>query len=257
MTTYVLALRIFEPPAGHVKVRGVDASFPWFVRLSYAWFVITSVMVLFGDLYAKLTGNAPPHIYVGAWRHAATVGFITTLMVGLGYRLLPLFTGVDLWKPGCMRGSFWLLAVGNATRVIFELASVAGRRWVFLVMGSSGFLELTAIGVFGVSIWRTLNRRQQVLVAENQITPKTHLRWLLDNFPEAREELIRAGLRHLAKVNSPPSFVTLEQAASIHGLDAEDLVQRLSTILRPPPSAPATAEARHLPSAPSEIRKGS
>lgn len=51
--------------------------------------------------------------------------------------------------------------------------------------------------------------------------------------PEAREELIRAGLRHLAKVRSVPSFVTIEQAAGFHGVDVNALVERLLTHLRP------------------------
>ena len=189
-------------------------------------------MVLGGDLYTRLTGVAPPHIYVGAWRHAVTVGFITTMMVGLGYRLLPLFTGVDLWRPSWMRASFWLLAVGNTTRVVFQLATASGERWTYLVMGTSGMMELGAVGLFGVSIWKTLGRRQQVLYTEEQITPKTHLRWLLDNFPLARGELIRAGLHHLQAVQFVPSFITLEQAARVHGVDAGKIAEHLRAVLR-------------------------
>ncbi len=230
---YVFSLRIFEAPASYVKSRGVDASFPWFVRLAYVWFAIATTMVFGGDLYAAFSSAAPPHIYVGAWRHAITVGFITTIMVGLGYRILPLFGGVDLWRPGWMRASFWLLAVGNTTRVTFQLTTATGQRWAYLVMGTSGLLELGALILFGLSIWKTLGLRQQVLHTEEQITPKTHLRWLLDNFPQAREELIRAGLCHLQNVKSVPSFVTLAQAASVHGADASAIAERLRTVLRP------------------------
>jgi hypothetical protein len=148
--------------------------------------------------------------------------------------LLPLFTGVDLWRPHWMRASFWLLALGNTTRVTFQLATATGERWAYLVMGTSGLMELTALGLFGISIWKTLGRRQQVLYTEEQITPKTHLRWLLDNFPQAREELIRSGLHHLQNAKFVPPFVTLEQAASLHGIEAGPIVERLRTVLRPP-----------------------
>ncbi len=242
MTVFVVALRVFEPPATTVKGRGVDASFPWFVRLAYVWFAIATAMVLGGDLYSTVTGASPAHIYVGAWRHAITVGFITTMMLGVGYRILPLFIGVDLWRPEWMRASFWLLAAGNATRVAFQLLTATGERWTYLVMGTSGLMELTALALFGLSIWRTLNRRQQVLYTEEQITPRTHLRWILDNFPEGREELIRAGLRHLKDVQSIPSFITLEQAAGVHRVDANAIVERLRTVLRPKLSRPRSAE---------------
>jgi len=237
MAVYVAALRIFEPSAGEVKSRGVDAIFPWFVRLAYFWFAAAVTMVVAGDLYLFLTGTAPAHIYTGSWRHAVTVGFITTLMVGLGYRLLPLFVGVDLWRPGWMRASFWLLAVGNTTRVIFELATATGERWTYLVMGASGVLELTALMLFGFGIWKTLGRRQQVLVSDAQISAKTHVRWLLDNFPAARQELIRAGLTHLQTAKFVPYFVTLEQAAKIHGVAVEPIVSHLQATLRPPRAA--------------------
>lgn len=232
---YVYALRIFERPATYVKSRGVDASFPWFVRLAYGWLAIAVAMVLGGDLYRNLANAAPPHIYVGAWRHAVTVGFITTMIVGLGYRILPLFGGVDLWRPNWMRFSFWLLAVGNTTRVTFELATASGQRWTYLVMGASGVMELAALSLFGISIWKTLGLRQQVLQTPEQITPKTHLRWLLDNVPHAREELIRAGLCHLQSVNSVPSFVTVAKAASVHGVDADVIVARLRASLSSEP----------------------
>lgn len=236
---HVGALRLFEPRASYVKSRGVDASFPWFIGLAFSWFVIAALMVLSGDLYTALTGTAPAHFYTGAWRHALTVGFITTLMVGLGCRLLPMFSGVDLWWPRWMRISFWLLAVGNATRVIFQLATATGERWAFLVMGTSGLMELTALTLFGVGIWKTLARRQQVLFTSEQISPKTHVRWLLDNFPQAREELIRAGLHHLQQVRTVPWFITLEQAAGVHGVEVGAIVDRLRAVLRPAtPAAP-------------------
>lgn len=257
MGLYVFALRVFEPPASYVKSRGVDESFPWFVRLAYAWFVVATAMVLGGDVYRYITGALPPHIYVGAWRHAITVGFITTLMVGLGYRMLPLFMGVDLWRPDWMRVSFWLLAAGNTMRVAFQLLTATGERGAYLLMGSSGALELSALALFGVSIWKTLGRRQQVLYTEEQITPRTHLRWLLDNFPEAREELIRAGLHHLKNVPTVPSFVTLEQAASIHGLDANALAERLRALLRPKALRPAPQQPPGLVEIGNQIHKAS
>jgi hypothetical protein len=251
MAVYILALRIFEPAAHPVKARGVDRSFPWFIRLAYTWFAVAVTMVLAGDLYAAFTGGNVPHIYTGSWRHAVTVGFVSTIMIGLGYRLLPMFTGVDLWRPELMRATFWLLATGNTIRVVFELATAGGQRWSYLVMGSSGILELSAFTLFGVAIWKTLSRRQQVLVCNEQIGPKTNLRWLLDNFAVSRSLLIGAGLTHLAHVDSVPYFVTLEQAARVHGVDCAPIIERLRAELFPRP-APAPAKVIQI-----DLRKAS
>ncbi len=229
---FITALRIFEPPSGQPKLRGVDVSFPWFIRLAYAWLVISAGMVLSGSVYAAIAG-APPHIYVGAWRHAVTVGFITTLMVGVAYRLVPMFLGVDLWRPALMRATFWLLAVGNAMRVIFQLGTATESGWAFSLMGVSGVLELSGLALFGAGLWRTFTRRPLILVTPGQISAETNVRWLLDNFPEVREGLVSGGLKYLQNLPTIPSFVTLEQVARMHGLDVEPFVQHLREVLKP------------------------
>jgi hypothetical protein len=98
---------------------------------------------------------------------------------------------------------------------------------------------LGALSLFAVSIWKTLNTAQQVLYSQEQISGRTHLRWLLANFPQAREELIRAGFHHLQQVKTVPPFVSLEQAANVHGLDVGRVVERLRAALGPAVARPS------------------
>ncbi|MCL5102607.1 MAG: hypothetical protein M1133_00640, partial [Armatimonadetes bacterium] len=145
---FVYALGVFAKPVAAVEIDGVDNSYTRFVRLGYFWLLVTGLLVLGGDIYQLLTGNPPPHAYVGAYRHAITVGFISTLMMGVAYRVLPIFNGTQLYSARAMRISFWFLAIGNLFRVGWQLGTLSGATVAFAGAGLSGYLELTAMAIF-------------------------------------------------------------------------------------------------------------
>jgi uncharacterized protein involved in response to NO len=104
-----------------------------------------------------LRGLPLDHAYVGAYRHALTVGFITTMMMGMAYRIVPVFRGVPLWSTHLRDLTFWLLAVGNVIRVLFQsLSAAAGPVWL-RVAGISGVLELAALVLFAINLWKTMD----------------------------------------------------------------------------------------------------
>src|SRR5262249_9587096 len=61
-----------------------------YVQLAFFWLLVGMTMLLIADLYWGVRGLTPPHAYLGAVRHALTVGFMTTLILGVGQRLLPI-----------------------------------------------------------------------------------------------------------------------------------------------------------------------
>jgi hypothetical protein len=95
------ALRIFEPavpfltahngrPSGGLcaapaKINGVHPSFPWFVRLAYAWLLIASALTVWAA-----AGDRAGGIW-GASRHAVTVGFLAAMVFSIGQKILPAF----------------------------------------------------------------------------------------------------------------------------------------------------------------------
>src|SRR5262245_64669656 len=44
-------------------------------------------------------------------------------MVGMALRIVPVFRGVPLWSPRLREITFWLLAIGNVIRVLFQSRS--------------------------------------------------------------------------------------------------------------------------------------
>jgi uncharacterized protein involved in response to NO len=228
---FVHSLGVFAKPVTTVAIQGVDNAYTWFVRLGYGWLVITGVMILGGDLYQALTGHIPSHQYVGAYRHAVTVGFISTLMIGVAYRVLPIFNGTELFSPKAMRVSFWLLAIGNLFRVGWQLGTMTGSVVAYAGAGISGYLELTAMGIFAWNIVKTLREQEDTFLQDHQIKSSTRLADILDLYPETRLALIEAGFSHMASIPRPPRFVTLGFAAKRHGLDPELVATRLNEII--------------------------
>lgn len=228
---YIYALGIFAKPVAQVEIQGVDNSYTWFVRLGYFWLIVTGAMILGGDVYQKLTGAAPAHQYIGAYRHAVTVGFISTVMMGVAYRVLPIFNGTELFSVRMMRYSFWLLAIGNLFRVGWQLGTMTGSTVAYAGTGISGYLELTAMGLFAWNMVKTLREQTDCFLEDHIITPLTHVADILDLYPETRLALIEAGFSHMASMPRPPRFVTLDFAAKRHGLDSAIVAEKLNSII--------------------------
>jgi len=223
--TVIWELGIFGILRKATPLPGTHNSYRLLVFYSFIFFLIASAMLVGADAYKLISGNEAPHEYVGAFRHAITVGFITAMILGFGYRILPIFAGSFVPSFRLQIVSVWLLMIGNAWRILFELLTMSGSSLAFRLMPISGGLELLAIMIFGYLIWKTLTIREEE--QEGEISPNTRIAYLLDVYPWAREELISAGLYHLSVIRRPPPFVTLRIACSMHNLNVDEVVEAI------------------------------
>jgi len=230
---FVWSLGIFARPVTRVDIQGVDPAFGWFIKLGYGWFLVSVAMILGGDIYQSLAAHPPAHAFVGAYRHALTVGFISTIMLGVAYRILPVFNGTELYSPKAMRASFYLIAVGNAMRVIFQSATMTGIKAFYIPMGASGWLELTALALFSWNIWKSIkDEAEDAFLVDHIVRPETKVADIIELYPELRLALIECGLSHLASIPRPPRFVSLGFAARRHGLDPAQVAATLNEYIR-------------------------
>jgi hypothetical protein len=172
---------------------------------------------------------------MGAYRHAITVGFITTIIMGVAYRVLPVFNGTSLYSNGLMRVSFFLILIGNIIRVGFQLGTGSQGKPVFAIMGISGYLEVVALAIFGYNIWRTLDYQQVPVSVSEHITQDSKVVDVLRRYPELREVMVDLGfskLRNANMVNVIPGFISLKQACGVEGVDIHKVVARLNEALK-------------------------
>ena len=216
---FVWALGVFARRRTKIEIKGVDNTFAWFVYLGYAWLLIAAATPFHADLF-RLSASA---------RHTMAIGFVTPLIFGVSYRVLPIFNGVNLWSTRLMRVSFWHLAAGSTLAFSMALNNVFGTTWSYAWTGIAGFSVFAALVMFAVNIGMTLRTRAEKFTRESIVKLTTRVTELLEIQPEIRSVLIHGGLGGLAAMShDPPRFVTIEFAARRHGIDPQPLINLLN-----------------------------
>jgi hypothetical protein len=209
-----------------------------YVQLAFFWLLAGTGLLLAGDLYEALGGGPVPHAWSGAARHALTVGFLTTLILGVGQRLLPILSHMLLHWPGLAGPTLLLIGLGNFWRVGTELTASAwpsALRWMPL----SALLELAALGLFTANAVRTLWPPRDPLRRTGRITVTTPVAALLARHPALEDELITAGIGYLARVRAVPAELTIGSMLTNEGVDPGAILARLNALLL------GEAESRH------------
>ncbi|MGB9467141.1 MAG: hypothetical protein WBR10_18695 [Candidatus Acidiferrum sp.] len=147
----IVAMRIFETSEQEAKIRGIHWSFPYFVRMAYFWLLVAAMLGVAASIWDTSGG------IWGASRHALTVGFVATMVLSVGQRILPAFAGMRLlWSPRLMFVGLVLLTVGCSLRVSCEVLAYQGyASWAWPVLPLSALVELTALSVFTTNILGT------------------------------------------------------------------------------------------------------
>jgi hypothetical protein len=216
---FVWALGVFARRRTKIEIKGVDNSFAWFIKLGYAWLLVAALIPFHADAF-RLSASA---------RHTMAIGFITPLMFGVAYRVLPIFNGVNLWSNRLMRASFWALAAGSTLAFSMAFNKVFETTWSYAWSGIAGFLVFAALVMFTVNIGMTLRSRAEKFTRGSVVKLTTRITELLETYPDIRPVLIHGGLAGLAAMrHNPPRFVTIEFAARRHDIDPQPLVKLLN-----------------------------
>ena len=228
----------------------------WYIPLAFAWLLISLALLVIGNVYELTTHVPPPHAWVGAARHGLTVGFMTTLLVGVGQRVLPLFEHSILTRPVLVAPILILIAVGNALRVVTEIATV-GSSVAYAVMPISAVLEWTALLLFAISIF-SLFWHTDPLAKSGRVTQRSSLALLLAECPWMEDRLIETGSFYLARARTVPQELTIGSFAESEGRDGREVVDRINELLSERAAAvkcacpPATDELSHCRNSTSE-----
>ena len=146
----VRQLRVFAPSSQP------DRSLK-FIRAAYAWLLLAMAMLPFLILYGVLMHQGFSHTFMGSHRHAYTVGFISMMILGVASRVVPILAGAESDRLGRLWGPFILLNVGCAGRVLLQVLTDFIPAKAFPLVGFTGFIEVLALGWWGVELWRTMN----------------------------------------------------------------------------------------------------
>ena len=197
------------------------AALDLFPLMAFAWLIVSLILMTCGFLYEQSAHVTLHHAYIGAVRHALTVGFMTTLILGVGQRLLPVLDRTVLARPRLVMPVFLLIGIGNVLRVGTEFATMVATA-AYIVMPVSALLEWAALLLFAVNAIATMLHRDS-LFSTGQVTSRSSLAVLLGEYPELEDQLIAAGSQYLARARSVPSELTIGSFAES---ESWDLVER-------------------------------
>ncbi|MBZ5525940.1 MAG: NnrS family protein [Acidobacteriia bacterium] len=150
----VAAFHLFGRAERPAKTSGVHPSFPAFVRIAYVWLLIAAALGICAPYLDHANG------WIGASRHALTVGFISTMVFAVGQRILPAFAGMRvLYSPRLMLTCLSFLTAGCALRVSSEILAYEGY-WppAWSALPWSAVCELIAVTVFAVNLLLTFRQ---------------------------------------------------------------------------------------------------
>jgi cytochrome c oxidase cbb3-type subunit 1 len=140
-----------------------------FIRASLAWFAI-------GITLGVVMAAYPPWIiYRPAHAHMNVVGWITMMVFGVGYQLLPRLFGGQLHSRTLAGVHFWLANIGLLLLITgFVLAPHIGTRSA-PVTATGGTMFALGAFLFVYNMWRTFNfadaRRRQMMAESPRKLP--------------------------------------------------------------------------------------
>ncbi|MCF6154797.1 MAG: DUF1858 domain-containing protein [Candidatus Brocadia sp.] len=233
---FIYGLRIFERSTKELHDVVMDRSYAKTIRTAYIWLIVTTVILLIIPFLGH--GSELQRRFHGSLNHAVTVGFITMMIIGYASKMIPTFKGIDMYSLKLSNITFILLNTGCFLRVFSQiLVGTSGGKTIFYAtMGSSGWFELAALGIFGYNLWKTLNTTQEAkpLVSAKkltEITKDTKVFDAVDQYPETLQIFLDFGFSQMANPvmrNTMGRVASIEMATKMHNVDIDKFLKVLN-----------------------------
>jgi len=124
----------------------------WYLRMSVIYFV-AGVAVGFG----MLLWPGESGYYMPVHVHLNLLGFMSMMIYGVGYHILPKFSGRHIYSPQIMKVQFWMAnagLLGMAVSWPFHIGGETPIAETALILSAT--LSLIAILLFAVNILKTV-----------------------------------------------------------------------------------------------------
>lgn len=197
-------------------------------------FVVMSMLYLFAGavLGIQLAWSMASLQLRFAHVHLNLLGFMAMMIFGVGYFILPRFSGKALRWPWLVGVHFWASNLSLIGMVIFYSVFSAGWLVCSIVQGLSTLLFL---GNVGISMLSSPEGEIQGRVKEATgpvISSRSLVAELLERWPQLREILLARGVQALSDPQHVEHVrklgVTLGMLARRHGLDEGELLEEIA-----------------------------
>lgn len=237
---FVYGIRIFEKSTKELDDVVMDRSYSKTIRAAYVWLII-GVLILGAKPFLKAFSE-PQYLFHGAANHAIAVGFVTMMIIGYASKMVPTFKGVGMHSIRLADLSFYLINIGCFLRVSTQIMIGLSNDSYYSLIGFSGWIEFTAIGIFGYNIWKTMNAEDEDEIEEpketlTEITGDTNIAIAIDQYPEILDVFLEFGFKQLTNPvarKTVAKMFTIKQASKIHPVDIDTLLKALNEKIKKP-----------------------
>ncbi len=247
----VVSLRVFEGSPEGATAPPAPPRFAAAVRTAYVWLLASVALDVYWRL-RELEGGFTPFYAAGAIRHSALLGFGTLMIMAVGYRTVPVFSGRELRWPQAIVPSFVLAGTGAVLRVAPVALTPAPADLDFKLMTAGGFLLFAGLAIFGAELassmfgwWakptaQTADAQAQSASPSRAPEPRGPIRpdmtvaEAIAAHPVVLRTLISRGFAPLAdpemRARMAPT-ITIERAAGVINADPTELVDALNAAI--------------------------
>lgn len=124
----------------------------WYLRMSVFYFVLGAVIGL-----GMLIWPAESGYFVNVHAHLNLLGFMSMMIYGVGYHILPRFSGRNIYSPLIVKIQFWLSNAGLTGMALswpfVSRGDVAGAGGILIL---SGLLAILGALLFAFNILKTV-----------------------------------------------------------------------------------------------------
>ncbi|RJQ14763.1 MAG: hypothetical protein C4560_11705 [Nitrospiraceae bacterium] len=131
----------------------MEPTIAWYLRMSVIYFVAGAVIGFIMILSPDSAGH-----YISVHAHFNLLGFMSMMIYGVGYHILPKFSGRQMYSPLIMRIQFWVanagllgMALGWPLRSRGDVLNLAGP-----VLIIASLLSLLAVVLFAFNMLKTI-----------------------------------------------------------------------------------------------------
>lgn len=126
----------------------------WFIRSSLFWL---GVGVTLGVVMAFRPAS---YAYRPAHMHANLLGFVSMMIFGVAYHVIPRFNGRPLHRQTWAKAHFWLANAGLLLMVCGWIGRAHDHAPATLLLRTGAALSVAGVALFIVNLWITLGRRR-------------------------------------------------------------------------------------------------
>ena len=130
----------------------------WFVK---AFLKASVTWLALGVTLGVAMGVKPVwSIYRTAHLHMLLLGFVSMMIFGVAYHVIPRFVGSPLRSPRAAEAHWWLANIGLAVMVVGFMLRAQGRPVSSALLGIGGTAAAAGAYIFAWLIWTTLDWRR-------------------------------------------------------------------------------------------------